>query len=55
MILIWIVVGSSVLLFFIIWLFIKCFTNKITNPIKTLTEITNEIKKDTGRESRLKV
>jgi nitrogen fixation/metabolism regulation signal transduction histidine kinase len=47
-----IVIGCSIFLFLFIWILILSFTQKITSPINKLTELTEEIKKATGRDSR---
>jgi Sec-independent protein translocase protein TatA len=53
--LIGIVFGCSVFLFILIWILILRFTQKITYPIQQLTNLTEEIKEATGRDSREEV
>ena len=48
--LIWMILVSSFILFIIIWLIILTFTKNITQPIATLTDLTDNLTSATDQE-----
>ena len=50
--LIWMILVSSFILFIIIWLIILTFTKNITQPIETLTDLTDKLTSATDQEQK---